>query len=364
MRRGMAGGTQASSTFIPPDPAALGLPQLSVVDDGSGQQVATYSPWWVDQSDPLQTAVAELLASRSRDRDTPPPARSWREWLASIRVGAHLDWHGTDWRLRVIDNHILLAGETGAGKSGVLWALIVGLAPAIMAGVAQIWAIDPKLMELYPGRGCFERYADDEKGSLELLEDAVMAMEQRARTVRQYGEQTFTPSSETPLAVILIDELADILEMEERKLSARAELAVRRLLRKGRAPGFVVVGATQDPRKDVVRDRDRYQTRIALRMERPIVDLVLGQGAYENGAECDLIPMHPTGAGIGYFIDKERGNATTKVRAFRVHKEDIAQTEKKVAAALKAARADRQQGAGTGQRYERRRPRVGREEDW
>ncbi len=63
-----------------------------------------------------------------------------------------------------------------------------------------------------------------------------------------------------------------------------------------------MVGALQDPRKDVISLRNLFSTRIALRLdESDQVDMVLGDGARDRGALADQISPDPwTGAGVGY----------------------------------------------------------------
>ena len=65
--------------------------------------------------------------------------------------------------------------------------------------------------------------------------------------------------------------------------------------------GVCVVGALQDPRKDVISLRNLFSTRIALRLdESDQVDMVLGDGARDRGALADQIsPLPYIGAGVG-----------------------------------------------------------------
>jgi hypothetical protein len=102
--------------------------------------------------------------------------------------------------------------------------------------------------------------------------------------------------------VVLVDELAFLTAYQpERDLRKRAEAAIATLTSQGRSVGVCVVGALQDPRKDVISLRNLFSTRIALRLdESDQVDMVLGDGARDRGALADQISPPPTGAGVGY----------------------------------------------------------------
>jgi S-DNA-T family DNA segregation ATPase FtsK/SpoIIIE len=111
--------------------------------------------------------------------------------LDALRLGipVAIAEDGSVWRLKLVGNHVLIVGATGAGKSAVLWAIIFGLGPLVRAGLVKIWAIDPKGgMELAFGRPLFDRFAHGnanlpggyEAGLAALLEDAVDVMRRRA----------------------------------------------------------------------------------------------------------------------------------------------------------------------------------------
>ena len=91
--------------------------------------------------------------------------------------------------------------------------------------------------------------------------------------------------------VVLVDELAFLTAYQpERDLRKRAEAAIATLTSQGRSVGVCVVGALQDPRKDVISLRNLFSTRIALRLdESDQVDMVLGDGARDRGALADQI---------------------------------------------------------------------------
>ena len=78
--------------------------------------------------------------------------------------------------------------------------------------------------------------------------------------------------------------------------------ALATLTTQGRAVGYSVVAALQDPRKDVLTIRNLFPDRIAMRLDEPEqVDMVLGDGARDRGAACELISPDPaTGAGVAF----------------------------------------------------------------
>jgi DNA segregation ATPase FtsK/SpoIIIE, S-DNA-T family len=85
-----------------------------------------------------------------------------------------------------------------------------------------------------------------------------------------------------------------------------------------------VVGALQDPRKDVISLRNLFSTRIALRLdESDQVGMVLGDGARDRGALADEIsPLPHIGAGVGY-VRLEASPDPVRVRDAYVTDADI-----------------------------------------
>jgi S-DNA-T family DNA segregation ATPase FtsK/SpoIIIE len=242
--------------------------------------------------------------------------------LAGLPVGRCED--GSPWLLRLLGSHVLIAGATGSGKGSVIWSAVRAMLPAILGGWVRVWALDPKRMELSFGRDLFTRYADTADAMVRLLEDAVTEMHDRAA---QFGgvTRTFTPSAAFPFLVVLIDELAFLTAYQpERDLRKRAEAAIATLTSQGRSVGVCVVGALQDPRKDVISLRNLFPTRIALRLdESDQVDMVLGEGARDRGAVADEIsPLPETGAGVGY-VRLEGSPHVVRVRAAFVSDDDI-----------------------------------------
>ena len=280
--------------------------------------------------------VLELLRRDALADLVPALPIAERVDLAALPVGRCED--GAPWRLRLLGSHVLVAGATGAGKGSVLWSALRALLPAILGGWVRVWACDPKRMELSFGRALFARYADQAAAMVELLEAAVAEMHDRAAS---FGGKTraFAVSVAFPFLVVLIDELAFLTAYQpERDLRKRAEAAIATLTSQGRSVGVCVVGALQDPRKDVISLRNLFPTRVAMRLdESDQVDMVLGDGARDRGALADQIsPLPQVGAGVAY-VRLETSPDPVRVRAAYVTDADIEAMAALVAAGGEAA---------------------------
>jgi S-DNA-T family DNA segregation ATPase FtsK/SpoIIIE len=267
--------------------------------------------------DPLAETVAALPVADKVD-------------LEAVPIGRQED--GEPWVLQVLGTHLLVAGVMGAGKGSVLWSLLRGLGPEIRDGRVAVWAIDPKGgMELGPGRALFTRFAvpslDDLDAPYEdiavLLEDAARVMQQRCRGFADGLVRKHTPTVAEPLILVVIDEIANLTAyLPDRKVKDRINRALGLLLTQGRAPAIVVVGALQDPRREVITLRNLFPTKVGLRLDSPSeVDMVLGDGAHDQGAACDRIPASLPGVG---YVRTDGIREPTRVRAAYITDPDIA----------------------------------------
>ena len=245
--------------------------------------------------------------------------------LRALHVGRRED--GSPWLARLHGTHLLIAGATGAGKGSLLWSLIRAMLPAMRDGLVRVFAADPKLMELAFGRALFERYGTYACGPLAIvtmLEDAVTGMQARAALLA--GKQRdHAPTTEHPFVVVLVDEVAFLTAyLPDKAIRERVKAALATLTTQGRAVGFCVVAALQDPRKEVMSIRNLFPDKIAMRLDEPEqVDMVLGDGARDRGASADLISSDPaTGAGVA-FVRLETDPDPVRVRAAWVSDDDI-----------------------------------------
>lgn len=271
---------------------------------------------WFLTEDPLTEAVQPF------DPKDPPD-------LAALPVALGED--GLVHKVRLLGAHLLVVGATGSGKGSVIWSLIHAVAPGIRDGLVQVWAVDPKGgMELAPGRALFARfvYGDPDEGTLyeldfaHVLEDAVFVMRRRQATLRGHT-RLHTPTKAEPLVVVVIDELASLTAyVVDRDAKRRITSALSLLLSQGRAVGVSVVGAVQDPRKDVVSMRDLFPTRILLRVTEPEhVGLTLGPGTRDRGARADLIDEATPGVA---YIGRDGLTEPVRVRFAHVSDHHIA----------------------------------------
>ena len=199
--------------------------------------------------------------------------------------------------------------------------------PLMQAGLVRVLAADPKLMELAYGRVIFDPYgpyAADPAPSRS-------CSTRRSPTCKPAPpgspgvQRDHTPTLEDPFTVVLVDEVAFLTAYQpDRKLKDRIMAALATLTTQGRAVGYCVVAALQDPRKDVLTIRNLFPDRIAMRLDEPEqVDMVLGDGARDRGAACELISPDPaTGAGVA-FVRLEADPDPVRVRAGWVTDADI-----------------------------------------
>jgi S-DNA-T family DNA segregation ATPase FtsK/SpoIIIE len=268
-------------------------------------------------ADPLVETVPALPVSENVD-------------LEAVAIG--MQENGEPWKVRVLGTHMLVAGMTGSGKGSVLWSLLRSLGPEIRDGRVAVWVIDPKGgMELGPGRALYTRFAVPDLANLDapyeriavLLEDAVKVMQRRAQGLAEGLVRKHTPTVVEPLILVLIDEIANLTAyLTDRKVKDRINRALGLLLTQGRAVGVCVVGALQDPRREVMALRNLFPDKVGLRLDGPAeVDMVLGDSAREQGAACDRIPAGLPGVG---YVRTDGVREPTRVRAGHVRDEDIA----------------------------------------
>ncbi|MEU6267951.1 FtsK/SpoIIIE domain-containing protein [Saccharopolyspora shandongensis] len=234
------------------------------------------------------------------------------------------DEYGREFTLDLLDKdlHVLFGGATGAGKGSWLWALLRALAPLIRAGYVRLWVIDPKGgMEFGIGREMFHEFADNDAAGLKLMTKYVKTLDARKLELGRQGVRKFTPSRETPLELLICDELAAMTAYGVKDIIRAFEPLLSKGLTQYRSVGGRIVAATQEPTKDVIPMRGLFPAKIALRLDQAsYVDMCLGEGMRDAGAFADKIPTYLPGVA---YVKKDGRREPVRVRAPYTHDDDI-----------------------------------------
>ncbi len=156
--------------------------------------------------------------------------------------------------------HLLIAGATGSGKSVCVNAVITSLLMHARPDEVRLILVDLKRVELAPYDGLphlLQHVIVEANEAKAILNWAVHEMEDRykalaSRTVRNIEAYNALPEAvrgeRLPYIVLIIDELADLIMREGRKV----EDPVVKIAQKARAVGIHLVLATQRPSVNVV----------------------------------------------------------------------------------------------------------------
>jgi S-DNA-T family DNA segregation ATPase FtsK/SpoIIIE len=156
--------------------------------------------------------------------------------------------------------HLLVAGTTGAGKSGAINAMLASVLLRATPHEVRLVLVDPKQVELNHYESIphlLTPVITSPRMAANALQNLVKEMEQRygiMSMARTRGlielNRSRAKRGEAPLPYILcvIDELADLMMVAP----ADVEDSIIRLAQKARAVGIHLVLATQSPRVDVI----------------------------------------------------------------------------------------------------------------
>ncbi len=156
--------------------------------------------------------------------------------------------------------HLLVAGTTGAGKSGAINAMLASVLLRASPHELRLVLVDPKQVELNHYESIphlLTPVITSPRMAANALQNLVKEMEQRYGTMSLARTRSLPELNrvregrgEPPLPYILcvIDELADLMMVAP----ADVEDSIIRLAQKARAVGIHLVLATQSPRVDVI----------------------------------------------------------------------------------------------------------------
>lgn len=172
--------------------------------------------------------------------------------------------------------HMLIAGQTGSGKSVMINTLLTSLLYRNSPSDMKLILVDPKQVEMAPYEDIphlLTPVITEPEKTISALKWAVNEMERRykllaaekIRDIKSYNQRLATRAKKIPVAdadgniqqhedgampyiVIVIDELADLMMVAARDVEA----LIVRLAQKARAVGIHLVLATQRPSVDVI----------------------------------------------------------------------------------------------------------------
>lgn len=246
--------------------------------------------------------------------------------------------------------HLLIAGATGAGKSVMLNVIIQSLTKQLQPNRLELVLVDPKQVEfaLYDGlKHLAMPVVNDIKGAAEVLNNTVLEMEKRYKTLRTSGSRSIADHNakggRMPYRVVIIDEFADLMmsadkqpvgSLDYKKLKSNidwmleesttgrltqkvlkdavaatlkdgvpaAEESIIRIAQKARAVGIHLVLATQRPSADVVTGliKANVPTKIAFMTTNKVnSQIILDQsGAEELTGKGDMLFADPSHNGL------------------------------------------------------------------
>jgi len=193
--------------------------------------------------------------------------------------------------------HALIAGTTGSGKSVTIHSIIASLLYRNGPEDMKLIMVDPKRVELTLYNKIPHLLTDvitDPKKTILALKWAAKEMDRRydilqaesVQNIESYHSKVYAKSKEgeaerMPYIVIIIDELADIMQAYPREL----ESAIVRLAQMSRAVGIHLILSTQRPSVNVITGliKANVPTRIALQVSSQVDSrTILDQGGAEK----------------------------------------------------------------------------------
>jgi S-DNA-T family DNA segregation ATPase FtsK/SpoIIIE len=218
--------------------------------------------------------------------------------------------------------HLLIAGTTGSGKSVGINTMILSILYRMPPDRCKFIMVDPKMLELSVYDGIPHLLAPvvtDPRKAVMALKWTVREMENRYRKMSKLGvrnidgfngrlaeaqrkgesliskvqtgfnQESGQPifesqpfdTSELPLIVVVVDEMADLMLVAGKEIEA----AIQRLAQMARAAGIHIIMATQRPSVDVITGtiKANFPTRISFQVTSKIDSrTILGEGGAEQ----------------------------------------------------------------------------------
>ena len=222
--------------------------------------------------------------------------------------------------LSLPEHNLLIGGEPGAGKSNLLSLLV---AWAVLDPTVSVTLMDGKQVELAAWAGCADYFVGPDLSHARFVLSQLRGeLENRYARLLAQRKRKVDPGDGLGLHVVVVDELAFFVKGKAATERADIAEALRDLVSRGRAAGFIVICATQKPSHDVVPTflRDLFSYRCALRCTSPEAsDTVLGAGWATQGYSASSID--PGARGVGFLLAE--GGVPRRVRAYPLSDQEV-----------------------------------------
>jgi S-DNA-T family DNA segregation ATPase FtsK/SpoIIIE len=215
-----------------------------------------------------------------------------------------VDSHGRGFNLDLVEQpHILVAGSTGGGKSILLSTIIGALAITKDAKEVKMMLVDTKKLDLplFQNLPHVVENVEDAEEFHRIMDRLMKIVRKRteqmrgiARNITEYNSLVTDSTQKLPYYVVIIDELADLIDDDEgraksdevyKKQYLRIPKRIKALVQICRAAGIHIVAATQRSSVKVINGdiKANFPTRIALRLPtRADSTTILSGGGAEN----------------------------------------------------------------------------------
>lgn len=207
--------------------------------------------------------------------------------------------------------HLLIAGETGSGKSVMLSCIINSIIESDK--YIKLYMVDPKRVEFstYKRFKNVKKVAIDTEETHEIMEELEEELQKRLRkfarkkvaNIIEFKEKK--PKSKIPYLVLIIDELASVLDSANEKLLAT-------LSQLGRAAGIHIIGATQRASADIIsgKIKSNFPARVACKVtskteSRIIIDMNGAETLSGNGDAIIVSGEYSYLRFKGYYLNKQ-----------------------------------------------------------
>ncbi|GIE93313.1 hypothetical protein Ari01nite_07780 [Paractinoplanes rishiriensis] len=211
-----------------------------------------------------------------------------------------IDEFGHPKRVPLIERNMLIGGEPGSGKSGLLNGVV---AHAALSLDCRLCLLDGKRVELGQWRKCADVFVGpDIVEANKTLHRLQIMMDNRYAYLESCERRKIKPADVFTAYLVAIDEIAYYSatvgsKQQREEFSTR----LRDLVARGRAVGIIVVAATQRPSSTIIPTdlRDLFAWRFAGRCTNDSSsDIVLGHGWAQKGWSANVISPNNPGAGL------------------------------------------------------------------